>query len=125
MNKSNLTVLTLSLQNKGHGTFPRHERMAKSLKKKGFNVIWISPDGYKNKLFDKIKLVCNFVPNFLFFGIYLKLFITCLLNFKKISKVDYVLAIREYDAIALFFNPFFLIQKKFYFHAVTLFRFYE
>ena len=112
MNNLRKTVLTLSMQNTGHGTLPRHKRMALSLKKKGFNVIWISPSGHNHRALKKIDLLFNFIPDFLFLGIYAKLFITCLINYKKIRNVDYVLAIREYDAIALFYNPFFFNSKK-------------
>ena len=36
-------ALTLSMQNSGHGTFPRHQKMAMALKKHGYDVIWMSP----------------------------------------------------------------------------------
>ncbi|MDC0563153.1 hypothetical protein OAO43_06340, partial [Candidatus Pelagibacter ubique] len=65
------SALTLSLQNKGHGTFPRHEKMGMALKKNGYNVIWISPPGYNNKNFTNISLIGNFLPDFFFIGIYL------------------------------------------------------
>ena len=113
--KSKPKVLTFSHQKKGHGTLPRHERMAIALKKKGFDVIWVSPKGYENKNFKNINLLIDFIPNFLFFTIYLKLFITCLINIKTVKNIDYVLAIREYDAISLFFNPFFKKSKKIFF----------
>ena len=113
--KSKPKVLTFSQQKKGHGTLPRHERMAIALKKKGFDVIWVSPKGYENKNFKNINLSIDFIPNFLFITIYLKLFITCLINIKTIKNIDYVLAIREYDAISLFFNPFFRKSKKIFF----------
>ena len=113
--KSKPKVLTFSHQKKGHGTLPRHERMAIALKKKGFDVIWVSPKGYENKNFKNINLSIDFIPNFLFITIYLKLFITCLINIKTIKNIDYVLAIREYDAISLFFNPFFRKSKKIFF----------
>jgi glycosyltransferase involved in cell wall biosynthesis len=109
------TILTISHQNKGHGTFPRHERMALTLQKKGFDVIWISPKGNKNKNFINLDLAMNFIPNFLFLGIYFKVLITCVLNLRKIIQVDYLLAVREYDAISLFYNPFFFKSKKIFF----------
>ena len=89
--------------------------MAIALKEKGFDVIWVSPKGYENKNFKNINLSIDFIPNFLFITIYLKLFITCLINIKTIKNIDYVLAIREYDAISLFFNPFLESLKKFFF----------
>lgn len=113
--KSKPTILTISHQKKGHGTFPRHERMAIALKKKGFDVIWISPKGYRNINFRNINLAVNFIPDCLFISIYIKLFFTCLINKSLIKKADYVLAIREYDAIALFLNPFLNNVKKIFF----------
>jgi glycosyltransferase involved in cell wall biosynthesis len=109
------TILTISHQNNGHGTFPRHERMALTLKRKGFDVIWISPKGNKNKNFINLDLAMNFIPNFLFLGIYFKVLITCLLNLRKLTQVDYLLAVREYDAISLFYNPFFFKSRKIFF----------
>lgn len=113
--KSKPVILTISHQKKGHGTFPRHERMALALKRRGFDVIWISPRGYKNKKFTNLNLAINFIPDFLFISMYLKLFITCLLNFKVIKRAEYILAVREYDAISLFFNPFLKKSKKIFF----------
>ena len=110
--KKGLSALTLSMQNYGHGSFPRHEKMGLALKKNGLNVIWISPPGIKNKNFINIDLKGNFIPDFFFIGIYLKLFLTCICNIKKIKDIDYVFAIREYDAISIFFNPFFRQAKK-------------
>lgn len=115
MKKKKLTALTISLQNKGHGTFPRHEKMANALHKNGFNIIWISPEGYKNKNFTKINLMMSFLPDLFFIGIYLKIFITCIFNFKNIKNIDVIFAIREYDAISIFFNPFFTKSKKIFF----------
>ena len=109
------SALTVSLQNKGHGTFPRHEKMAIALKNKGYDVIWISPPGYKNKDFKNISLVGNFIPDFFFIGIYLKVFLTCIYNIKLIRDIDIVFAIREYDAMSIFFNPFFKKAKKIFF----------
>lgn len=113
--KKTHSALTVSLQNKGHGTFPRHKKMAIALKNKGYNVIWISPPGYKNKDFKKINLVGNFIPNFFFIGIYLKVFLTCIYNIKIIRNIDVIFAIREYDAMSIFFNPFFKKAKKIFF----------
>ena len=113
--KKKLNALTISLQNKGHGTFPRQEKMATALYKDGFNIIWISPPGYQNKNFTKINLMMNFLPDLFFIGIYLKVFITCIFNFKDIKNIDVIFAIREYDAISIFFNPFFKKSKKIFF----------
>ena len=41
------TALTLSMQNSGHGTFPRHRKMALALKQ-GYDVFWMSPPGENN-----------------------------------------------------------------------------
>ena len=95
------------MQNSGHGTFPRHERMANALAKAGHKVVWISPKGYQNKKFIKINILLNFIPDFLFIGIYFKLLLTCIFYRELIRNIDYVLAIREYDAISLFFQSFF------------------
>ena len=85
MKKKKLTALTLSLQNQGHGTFPRHEKMANALYKNGFNIIWISPQGYQNKNFTKINLMMSFLPDLFFIGIYLKIFIkNSLLRYREI-----------------------------------------
>ena len=115
MKKKKLTALTISLQNKGHGTFPRHEKMANALHKNGFNIIWISPQGYQNKNFTKINLMMSFLPDLFFVGIYLKVFITCIFNLRNIKNIDVIFAIREYDAISIFFNPFFIKSKKIFF----------
>lgn len=115
MEKKKITALTISLQNKGHGTFPRHEKMANALYKNGFNIIWISPQGYQNKNFTKINLMMSFLPDLFFVGIYLKVFITCIFNFRNIKNIDVIFAIREYDAISIFFNPFFTKSKKIFF----------
>ena len=71
--------------------------------------------GYENKNFKNINLLIDFIPNFFIFYNIFKLFITCLINIKTIKNIDYVLAIREYDAISLFFNPFFRKSKKIFF----------
>ena len=89
--------------------------MATALYKDGFNIIWISPPGYQNKNFTKINLMMNFLPDLFFIGIYLKVFITCIFNFKNIKNIDVIFAIREYDAISIFFNPFFKKSKKIFF----------
>ena len=115
MKKKKFKILTLSMQNSGHGTFPRHERMANALAKAGHKVVWISPKGYQNKKFIKINILLNFIPDFLFIGIYFKLLLTCIFYRELIRNIDYVLAIREYDAISLFFNPFFKNTKKIFF----------
>ena len=65
-NNKKLTVLTLSLQNEGHGTLPRQQKMAKALKTSGFKVIWISPPGKKNQDFNNVDLKLNFLPDFFF-----------------------------------------------------------
>ncbi len=115
MKKKKLNALTISLQNKGHGTLPRQKKMATALYKDGFNIIWISPPGYRNKNFTKINLMMNFLPDLFFIGIYLKVFITCVFNIKYIKNIDVIFAIREYDAISIFFNPFFKKSKKIFF----------
>ena len=113
--KSKPKVLTFSHQKKRAWYITETRKNGYCFKEKGFDVIWVSPKGYENKNFKNINLLIDFIPNFLFFTIYLKLFITCLINIKTIKNIDYVLAIREYDAISLFFNPFFRKSKKIFF----------
>ena len=66
MKKKKFKILTLSMQNSGHGTFPRHERMANALAKAGHKVVWISPKGYQNKKFIKINILLNFIQIFVY-----------------------------------------------------------
>ena len=89
--------------------------MANALAKAGHKVVWISPKGDQNKKFIKINILLNFIPDLLFIGIYFKLLLTCIFYRELIRNIDYVLAIREYDAISLFFNPFFKNTKKIFF----------
>ncbi len=108
-------ALTLSMQNSGHGTFPRHRKMALALKKQGYDVFWMSPPGEINIKTKKIDLILNFIPNFFFLGIFLKVFLTCVYNFKKLKNIDLIFTIREYDALAIFYIPFFKNAKKIFF----------
>lgn len=108
-------ALTLSMQNSGHGTFPRHQKMAMALKKHGYDVIWMSPPGHNSTKLKKIDLILNFIPNFFFLGIFIKVFLTCLVNLKKLRNIDVIFTIREYDAISIFYIPFFKNSKKIFF----------
>jgi hypothetical protein len=109
-------ILTISIANKGHGTFARQVRMAIALCKKGYKVYWICPEIIKfNKNIHHIKLMFNFIPNFFFIGLFIKIFLTSLFNLTVFLNINKIFVVREYDGLALFYNPFLTKAKRIFF----------
>jgi hypothetical protein len=109
-------ILTISISNNGHGTFPRQVRMVTALCNRGYKVYWICPEKIRsNKNIQHIQLMFNFIPNFLFIGLFIKIFFTSLFNIEIFLKITKVFVIREYDGLALFFNPLLNKSKKIFF----------
>lgn len=100
--------LTFSNQITGHGSFSRHQRMARALVNQGSEVIWIAPPGYFDKGITVIDLSLNKLPNFAFLGLYIKLLVTFIKNFKQIKNIDKIFILSEYHAICMILMPFFI-----------------
>lgn len=100
--------LTFSNQIKGHGSFSRHQRMARALINEGHEVIWVAPPGYHENGITTLDLSLHKLPNFAFFGLYLKLLATFFKNFNKIKNIDTIFILSEYHALCMILMPFFL-----------------
>ena len=99
----------MSHQISGHGSFYRQQLMAEALVKKGHTVFWISPPGYKAPGVNVITLSLSRFPNFAFIGLYIKLLITFIKNYKILKSVNRVFTLREYDALCMLAMP--LLRK--------------
>ncbi len=99
------TFLTLSNLARGHGSFPRHQRIARALVERGHRVIWIGPKGYSAPGIDAIPLALDWLPNLAFVGLYVKILATIFKHRDLMRDVTASFAIREYDAFGLFLQP--------------------
>ena len=108
------SILTLTDLADGYGHFPRQIKMMEAFLDNNFDIYWIGPKKIKNNKFKFIKLECSYLPNLAFVGLFIKVFFTIIKNYKKLKSINYCLAIREYDAICLFFNPFLKCKKIFF-----------